>query len=135
MYVASNKKSSIRVHVSADHHKAKMELWIARKKKSTEVGESLLSYYREHKNEKLASLPLNELVFRYQVMKTFMKSGTPSERFQYFSPILSKAQIDLGDPSELKMFIPKVEQSELSRLMDEVAKQYVSGHPFPCPFC
>lgn len=125
-FAPANKWSSINSHCTAPSHKAKLVLWERRNMGDVSLAETLAEHFKQHPQEILSSLRPTDLVYRYKVMETFMASGTPPERIGVFRTLLERSGISIGSWTHLKLFIPKIEEHELTRLKTEMQGQFVS---------
>lgn len=73
-----------------------------------------------------ASLETSIHVYRFKVVQSFMISGTPLHRLNYFRPLMETAGVALTDHSHLaSTYIPLIEQREMSRLQHELRGAFI----------
>lgn len=70
-------------------------------------------------------------MFRFKVVETFLASGTPLARLQYFRPLLEEfGDKSLTDASHMASYIPRVEEREIAVLKHEINANEFMGISF-----
>ena len=73
-----------------------------------------------------ANLASHIHVFRYRVVQTFLISGTPLSRLEWFRPLLERANLPLASANHLaSTYIPRVEEREFAHLKAELADKFI----------
>lgn len=73
-----------------------------------------------------ASVDNEVRVFRLRTVETFLMSGTPLQRLEYFKPLLERNGYALTDHSHMRSYIPKIEATEFHILSKEIHGQFLS---------
>lgn len=73
-----------------------------------------------------SSLDSEVHLFRLRTVETFLASGTPLQRMQYFRPLLERNGLSLSDHSHMRTYVPKIEAMEISILKKEINNQWLS---------
>lgn len=127
-FAPPNKAQSIKIHLKSPSHVQKLDVFKKRVLKDERLTESLVEWATRNPDVVgTTQLSEEQLLFRYQVVVVFMASGTPLERAPFFRTLLERSRITVGDVSNLKMFIPRVEENEKERLTKEISSQWVSS--------
>ena len=118
-----NLKQTIAVHANSPTHKAALEAWIEKHATEKEVKEFLSDHFKSNPSEWMSSLPEDVLLYRFNVMETFLAAGLPPTKIDDLAGLLKG---DVCDSSQMRLFIPKVEAFEFQRLRAELKGQKVS---------
>ena len=118
-----NIKQTIALHCRSPGHIAALEAWKLRHNAEKEVKEFLSDHFKNNPTEKMASLPEDKLLYRFNVMETILAAGVPVAKIDQLKSLLLE---DVPDSSHLKCFIPKVEEFEMKRVREEIAGQKVT---------
>ena len=118
-----NIKSTINTHVSSPTHVSKYAAWLQKHATQTEVNEFLSEYFKANPKDEMSSLPPDVLLYRYNVMETFLAAGLPPSKIDDLKGLLRG---DVVGSSHMKDFIPKVEAFEFQRLREEIKGQKVT---------
>ena len=115
-----NDKGTIKTHVKSPTHAANYELWLSKRDVNGEVKEFLFEHFQAHPAEKMASLSLDTLLFRFNVMETILAACLAPASLDVLSGLLKEA---VPDTSNMKCFVPKVEAFEFERVRNEIQGQ------------
>lgn len=85
-----------------------------------------MSYFKKHSDEVMASMDPDDAVFRYRTVEALLAAGIPLEKLDILRPLLQRSGYSLTDTSNMKMFIPKIEEKESKRLSAELAGNFIS---------
>eukprot|EP00967_Tisochrysis_lutea_P083850 scaffold116876_cov25-Tisochrysis_lutea.AAC.1 len=120
-------KSSIKKHITTSKHEDNMSKLKLRHSADNEIKVFLSDYFRDNPDEAGGTNVSPEtLVYRYRVVAACLKNGVPIEKLDGLRPIFEEAGKSLVHSSCLRPFIPKVEEQEIYRLRDELAKQFIT---------
>eukprot|EP00966_Prymnesium_polylepis_P092030 2130345-Prymnesium_polylepis.2 len=122
-YGIRNHKGTISTHVNGPTHTKKLKAWRAKLSTQDDVKEFLSEYFRENPGEKLATEDAATLLWRFNVMETFLAAGLPPTKIDALAGLLKG---HVPDSSNMKTFIPKVEKFEIKRLKKEIEGQKVT---------
>jgi hypothetical protein len=109
--------------VSAPTHRKKYEEWLGNSAANDAVNKFLLDYFKAHPAEQMASLPMDVLQYRFNVMETILAACLPPASLHVLSGLLKES---VPDSSNMRSFVPKVEEFEFSRVRDEIRGQKVT---------
>ena len=118
-----NIKETIANHVRSPTHQKALLAWLARLENESDVKEFLVDYYKENSAEVMSSLSQDVLLYRFNVMETFLAAGLPPTKIDELASLLAG---DVCESRMMKMFIPKVEAFEFQRLRRELKDQKVT---------
>ena len=88
-----------------------------------DVNEFLSEHFKADPTELLSSLEPDLLLWRFNVVESFLAAGLPMTKIDELSGLLKQ---QVGPHTHLKAFIPKVEAYESRRLRMEIAGQKVT---------
>ena len=88
-----------------------------------DVNEFLSEHFKADPTELLSSLEPDLLLWRFNVVESFLAAGLPMTKIDELSGLLKQ---QVGPHTHLKAFIPKVEAYEFRRLRMEIAGQKVT---------
>ena len=97
------KESTIKSHLASDAHKKNAEVH----QKAAQKSQSIARAFQEYKEANEGRLPSGStlsgehMAFRSEVLKVFLKSGTPLHRLRHFRFLLEKAGFSLTTESHL----------------------------------
>eukprot|EP00966_Prymnesium_polylepis_P286273 6612760-Prymnesium_polylepis.1 len=118
-----NIKQTISIHANSPTHKKALEAWFKKHAAEAEVKEFLSDHFKSNPNEWMSSLPKDVLLYRFNVMETFLAAGLPPTKIDDLAGLL---QGDICESSKMRLFIPKVEAFEFERLRKELKDQKVT---------
>lgn len=120
-HVLPNIASSIKAHIQSQRHQHKLREMEKAVKHGKQLSNDLADYFENNPTEAMASLPTEVHVFRYNVVESFLASGTPLERLHFFRDLLEgHGKLSLTDTSHLKAYIPKIESREVMKVKEEL---------------
>lgn len=122
-YGIRNHKGTISTHVASPTHEVNLKAWHAKLSTQDTVKDFLSDYFKEHPDEKLSSLDSSTLLWRFNVMETFLAAGLAPTKIDSLAGLL-KATVP--DSAAMRLLIPKVESFEFKRLKKELAGQKVT---------
>ena len=118
-----NHKGTINTHVKSPTHEAKLKVWLNKLSTQDDVKEFLSDYFRNHPTEKYATLDESTLLWRFDVMETFLGAGLAPSKIDALAGLLKGS---VPGSQEMRCFIPKVELFEMKRLRKEFEGQKVT---------
>ena len=83
-------------------------------------------YFNATPDETGGTVSLPEQLYRYRVTEALMYAGIEIAKSDHIHPLLQRAGHSLTNSEHLKPFIPKVEASELDRLLTEQIEQFIA---------
>lgn len=86
----SVKMSDLNAYVSSRKHKLNKEKLAKTNKREEDIAKAL-SKYDQEKHPKGETLPTSTRVFKVKAVQAFLKSGTPSNRMEYFRDVFEEA--------------------------------------------
>lgn len=120
-----NLTSTIKAHISSERHAKRLELWLTRATADDGVCHFLHEYFKAHPNEKDSSVSADLQLYRWRVVEACMAVGVPLHKIDGLRILLERSGNALTDSSNLKAFIPKIEEFEFQRILEEVKGQQV----------
>ena len=89
-----------------------------------ELKDFLLAYYEAHPDEKVGTTVPDGLVYRYRVAESFV-AHPPFAGINHHKNLLQRAGHAVPEASNLKRFIPKIEDEEDKKINRELTDQYI----------
>ena len=121
-----NLKESLTRHVNTQKHIRRLRKLRGSEAAAADFKVDIAEFFKAHSSLKGSKLDPDKHRFRYQVVKSFLISGTPLNRVQFFKPVLERFGISVGDDSDLAaQYIPIVEAEEVKRLKGEITGQFL----------
>lgn len=121
-----NLKESLKRHVDSSKHKSRLVRLEQSSAHLTDLSHDLVEYFKSNPGLKGSSLESKKHSYRFRVTQTFLLSGTPLHRLDFFKPILELAELSVGTSSDLAAeYIPLIEMREFKLLKSEVCGQYL----------
>jgi hypothetical protein len=126
-----NKASSITSHCKLEtrpgdptKHAENLQKWNARSTNDQELKHDLVEYFRVHADESPGTRDPNELLYRYRTAEAFVLVP-PFSAMDKLRPYLSRAGFALTASTNLKIFVPQIEERELQLVSKEYSDQYI----------
>lgn len=144
-----NIKGSIANHLSTQKHKHKLEVYMKRMQADSSMRTELSEYFQSNSDEAQvslvsahvtisfsptwscahnhtqANLDVEVHLFRLRTVETFLTSGTPLTRLEYFRPLIERAGLSLTHHSHMRAYVPKIEAKEINMLKKEIQGQHL----------
>ena len=118
-----NDKTTIATHVGGKTHDRKYKEWKKMHSTRSDVKEFLFEHFKANPQEVLSKEPIDVLVYRFNVVATFLAAGLAMEKINDLRGLLKG---DVIEAESMKTFIPKVEAFEFQRLQAELKGQQVT---------
>ena len=121
-------KSTLKTHLISQKHKDSKS---ANRSRAGERKQTLIdgnAYLTANKTSG-STLPDDVLVFRLQVLKTFMSGGVPISKIDHFRSLLEEGGQRLTGRQHLADFVPLIRDKER-----ELVKRFISGRPISIIF-
>lgn len=121
-----NLSGTIKTHITSNRHKDRLVAWIEKNADDREVKEFLHEHFREHPNEEASTVSDDVMEYRWRVVESCMHGGIPINKIANLRPLLERGNRPghcLTDSSHLRSYIPKIEEFEHRRLLQEIKGQ------------
>ena len=118
-----NIKGTINTHVTSPTHTANYAAWLRKHATQVEVKAFLSEYFKANPKDEMSSIPADVLLYRYDVMETFLAAGLPPSKIDDLKGLLRG---DVVSSKHMLDFVPKVEAFEFQRLREEIKGQKVT---------
>lgn len=122
----SEKSSSLKRHVSSTRHQQGKKALEAHKMKQQSIAVAM-KRVSDDIHVKGETLPEKELVFRCEVVQTFLRAGVPLSKVQHFRQLLERVGSRLADRSVLsRQCLPAILRAERSNVQQAIAGRPVA---------
>ena len=120
----TEKASFLKRHVGSARHQQGKKALEAQKSKQQSIAMAMKKV-NDDIHLKGKTPPEKELVFRYEVVQTFLRADVPLSKVQHFRPLLERGGSRLTDRSVLtRQCLPAILHTERSHI-----QQAIAGHP------
>ena len=116
------KKSNLGAHLSSKKHKLNKNKRAKTNKREEEIANAWCKY-DEEKHPVGETLPTSTRVFRVKVVQSFLKSGTPINRLEYFRDLSEEAGMPLTSTPSMRQLIPFILEEEYKSVAEEAMGQ------------
>ena len=115
----SLKHSIIKNHVHSTKHQKSQQRLKHKEARELDIAESLRKY-NENVHPRGESLPVEQQVYRINVVSTFLKAGVPLSKIDSFQDLLGESSFHLTDRRNMLDYVPFILQEEETRIQSEI---------------
>lgn len=122
----SLKRHNCRRHIDSKSHRKNKQL-MKERESNRENTKSFINEYINKNNIEQSFIDENTLNFRFNFIRSFLKSGIPLSKINSIRPMIEEyCPFKLTDSSHLRTFIPMVLEFEINSILERIEKQYIS---------
>ena len=120
--VDSLKSSVVNSHVKSQKHAKSKERLLKKSVAEKDIAMSL----NASENMRGETLPEDQRVYRFKVVRVFLRTATPLNRLTHFRGLLEENALRLSDRRQMSDIIPSVLAHEHQTLKQEISDKYLS---------
>lgn len=121
--IIANVKGTIDRHKETRKHEKNVAKFKAKQADDGEIKVELGQYFAAHPDEAGGGIDEDEGLYRFRAVQTFMMSGTPLMRADFFRPLLQRAGYQLTGSGNLGTYVPRIQERETTESRGEVKGQ------------
>ena len=123
----TNTQALIKQHMNTKMHISKLDFFLKRNQDDSAQKDVISAYCLANPAEALSTVPADVQLFRFRAVEAFMGSGIALAKLDDLRPLLERGGCkSLGGSSNLRTYVPKVRDTEVLRLKEELKDQYFS---------